>query len=303
MFNAAQTKALMKNWGEGVYTKILRECELYSNMWSLSDLEFVEHYSMNAIFYCKSKPFGDCVLKIGCGFQNDEFVSEYNVLREYNGGRYVKILKSDVNIETNKRAMLIERVFPGTMLRDVDSLDKRLAVFSMLYDGLHIKPSNMSLYKKYIGKVNDYADYIYKRNDCGELSRHMAKAREICAELSAVYNKDMLLHGDLHADNILLKTGGEYVIIDPQGLVGDPIFDIPRFILAENYNMRKKASGDRIKTINHIIDYFENSLNIPKNIIKHCFYVEIVLFECWCASVGDYGMDNVVFAYNLLSLT
>jgi streptomycin 6-kinase len=212
----------------------------------------------------------------------------------------VKILDSDVDIETNKRIMLIGRIFPGTMLKEEQSPDKRLAVFSTLYNGLHIKPANMSIYKKYTEKVDDYTEYIGKRTDCDELYHHMARAKDICAAVSAVYDNDMLLHGDLHAKNILQKTGGEYAIIDPQGLVGDPVFDVPRFILAENYEIRKKTINDRTKIINHIIEYFENSLNIPVKIIKQCFYVEIVLFECWCASVGDYSMDNVIFAQNLM---
>jgi hypothetical protein len=87
MLNATQIKTLIENWGNEVYLKIIRESELYSKIWMLSDLEFVEHYSMNAIFYCTSEQHGECVLKIGCGFQDDEFISEYNVLREYNGRR------------------------------------------------------------------------------------------------------------------------------------------------------------------------------------------------------------------------
>jgi len=62
------------------------------------------HYFDNAIFFCKSEIYGDCVLKIGGNNQDKEFISEFNVLHEYNGNRrYIKIYESDIDIE--KREM------------------------------------------------------------------------------------------------------------------------------------------------------------------------------------------------------
>lgn len=299
MFTEEQAKKVIKTWGQDIYKKILRETEIYSDRWRLSNLRFHDSYSMNAIFFCKSEPYGDCVLKIGGNLQDKEFVWEYNILREYNGRRYVKVYASDINIETGKKVMLIERVSPGTQLKDEESLDKRLSVFSELFNGLHIKPENAALYKKYADGLNENADAIGTRNDCKDLSSHILKAKDIFSSVSAVYRQDMLLHGDLQYHNILKRDNGEYAIVDPQGRIADPIFDIPRYILIEYYNSSKENRADKI---NYIITYLEKSLNIPNEIIRKCFYIETVSFECWWASVGDYNINNVSFAEIMMKL-
>jgi len=101
----------------------------------------------------------------------------------------------------------------------------------------------------------------------------------------------MVLWLDIY--NILKNSTGNYTIVDPQGRIGDPIFDIPRYILIEYYNF---PADERIDKINYIIGYLEKSLDIPNEIIRKCFYIETASFECWFATVGDYTIDNVIFA-------
>jgi streptomycin 6-kinase len=297
MFTEIQINKIIENWGKDVYLKILDEIKIYSEKWKLSNMFFFESYSMNIIFFCTSEIYGECVLKIGGNFQDAEFIWEYNVLREYKGRRFVKVFESDIEIKTGKKIMLIERVSPGKMLQDEKSLDKRLAVFSELFNGMHIKPENTALYKKYADGINDCADSISRRTGCKDLYYQMMKAKDIYMSIAAVYNEEMLLHGDLHYHNILLRDNGKYAVIDPQGRIGDRIFDIPRYILIEYYNC---SVDERIDSINHIIEYFESSLNIPNEILRQCFYIETAAFECWCASVGNYDINNVIFADTMM---
>ena len=77
-FTETHKNKIIEKWGWDFYSKILRYIEIYSAKWRLSDFEFVEYLSFNAIFFCKSELYGGCVLKI-CGE-----TSEYNALREYN---------------------------------------------------------------------------------------------------------------------------------------------------------------------------------------------------------------------------
>jgi hypothetical protein len=298
MFTKVQTDNIIEKWGKDVYLKLLNDIKTYSEKWKLSDFVFFESYSMNAIFFCRSEIYGECVLKIGSNFQDDEFIWEYNVLREYNGRRFVKVFESDIEIKTRKKAMLIERVFPGNMLKDEQSLDKRLSVFSELFNGMHINPENTALYKKYVDGISYSVETISKRKDCKDLCWHMMKAKDVCMTVSASYNREMLLHGDLHFHNILRKDDGNYAIIDPQGRVGDLVFDVPRYILIEYYN---SAMEERIDKINHIIEYLRSNLNIPNEILRQCFYIETASFECWFASVGNYDINNVIFAEKIMN--
>lgn len=70
-------------------------------------------------------------------------------------------------------------------------------------------------------------------------------------------------------------------IIDPKGVVGDPIFDINRFILNE-FNAHEKISFEYYhKHIEMITNYFEKSLNIPVDVIKKCLFIETAMANCW----------------------
>jgi Streptomycin 6-kinase len=293
MFTEMQIEKIIEAWGHDTYTKIVQEVDTYSEKWKLSDLRFHESYSMNAIFFCDSEIYGKCVLKISGDFQNEEFVWEYNLLREYNGHRYIKVYASDIDLTTGKKAMLLERIIPGTQLSDEVNLDRRLEVFSELYNGMHIAPANPSLYKRYADGLKDNGNLMSNREDCKDLYSHLSKAIDIYSSVAAVYNREMLLHGDLQYHNILLRENGEYAVIDPQGRIADPVFDIPRYILIEYYNT---PVSERDEKINYIITYLEKSLNVPNEIIRQCFYIEMVSFECWWASIGDYTIDNVIFA-------
>jgi thiamine kinase-like enzyme len=211
----------------------------------------------------------------------------------------VKVFESDVDIEElGKKIMLIERVIPGTTLQSEPLLENRLFVFSNLYTGLHIKPNNPELYQTYIGKMDYLAEIIGKRSECKDLYSHALKAKDVYASISAEYNKKMLLHGDFHFNNILLGDNGTYTIIDPQGLVGDPVFEIARYIMIEyyHYTNKEKSLERHIEKVNKMIDYFTHSLLIPDSILRKCFYVEMVTMGCWDASINGYNINDVIFA-------
>ena len=125
-----QKNRIIERWGNGFYSKILQNFDLYSEKWKLTDFEFDDSYWHHAAFFCKSELYGNCVLKI---YDDDELEREYNALCEYNdsGKCYVKAFGYEHGDHTNG-AMLTERVFPGKKLRDEPSLEKRLEVFSEL---------------------------------------------------------------------------------------------------------------------------------------------------------------------------
>ena len=133
-----QKEKIIKRWGNSFYEKVLENFDLYSEKWKLIDFEFCEDYGHHVIFYCKSELYGDCVLKF---YDHDELEREYNALREYNanGSCYVKALGYEHG-DRSWGAMLTERVFPGKMLSDEPSLEKRLEVFSELFSELSIEP-------------------------------------------------------------------------------------------------------------------------------------------------------------------
>ena len=289
-FTERQIDEIIKNWGQEIYLKILQDIEIYSKKWRLSDLIFYEYFSINAIFFCKSETYGDCVLKIGSNEQEELFYREYSMLREYNGRRFVKAYESDIDKEKQKKAMLIERCIPGNRLTEEKILEKRLAVFTELYNGLHIEPKNPGIYESYVKQVYDIEKEI--------LSAYAQKAKNLIFDLIKTYDKKMLLHIDIHSDNILSSNGG-YKIIDPKGIIGDPIFETGLYIFSECCE-----NSIQPENIEIMFNYLEKRLDIPDIILRQCFYIETVRFLSYYVSkygASEWDVERLKFADNVLN--
>lgn len=298
MITEAQKAEMIRQWGQETSCRIQEDVRVYAEKWSLTDLSLVEHYSMNAIFTGYSRQYGPCILKIGGGISDSGFLAEYRVLREYSGGRYVSLLESDV--ENGKNAMLLQRIQPGTVLKEEANPKRRLEVFVALYDNLHVQPADPTQFPRYAAALEEHIASLTRRGGREDLLAHVLKARDAFASASKQYHREMLLHGDLHSGNILLGQDGQYVIIDPQGLVGDPVFDLSRFILIEHYNSMDMPAKEHRAFMDCMFQTLAQRLDIPEKIIRQCFYVETVLFESWWASVGDYNIANPNFAENIM---
>lgn len=61
---------------------------------------------------------------------------------------------------------------------------------------------------------------------------HLATARDRCAELVTTQGAPVLLHGDLHVDNLLDAGPRGPVVLDPKACLGEPEFDAVDFVLA-----------------------------------------------------------------------
>ncbi|MBP3962898.1 aminoglycoside phosphotransferase family protein [Paenibacillus lignilyticus] len=277
-FRQNEIEQIVKQFGQAFYEKVLRDLDTFAEQWSLSELRLIPSYSANLVFKCESARFGSAVLKIG-RISSAEINTEYNTLLRYDGRRFCHVFDADV-----VRGVLLEAcVKPGNPLREVTSLAARLDVFSSLFKGLHISVDNAAQYPTYVDWVRKITDYMAKRQDCSELAAYMKRAEAICLTLSEAYTGQMLLHGDFHHDNILLGQDGIYRIIDPKGVIGDPVFDVPRFILNEFDDDYSEAGYAKIS---EIIAVLEKKLGIPSTILKQCLFVETAMSSCWSMEDG-----------------
>ncbi|GAV13033.1 aminoglycoside phosphotransferase family protein [Paenibacillus sp. chi10] len=278
IFTQEQIETIVKRFGNTFYEQMLRHLDDYAEKWSLSSLQLIPSFSANIVFTCYSDQVGHAVLKIG--EPSETIWTEVSTMRLYNGQRFCKVYEADIE----NGVILLELLQPGTPLRDEQSLQRRLDIFCSLYSNLHIAAVEAEKFPTYIGWVERITDYMNQRNDCPELSRHMQRARDICLSIASSYSQNLLLHGDLHHDNMLLSSDGEYVIIDPKGVIGDPIFDIPRFILNEFDNEITSACYEKI---DGIMITLARRLSIPHPMIRKCLYVETAMGMCWCVEDGS----------------
>jgi len=291
---------IIEHFGVAFFDKIVVDLEKYAVLWCLSDFEQIDYYSVNCLFTCVSAKYGPCILKISPHLKVT--MTEYHMLKDYDGNGLCKVYEEDVV----NGVLLLERIVPGIQLRDEPDLDTRLDVFCKLFCELHKPPADKVKYPTYMDWVSRIAAYMRTRTDFKELSEKMTKAEEVCRCLWTKYIRiptnpggEMLLHGDLHHDNILLSEDG-YRIIDPKGVVGDPVFDIPRFILNED-DLEK---GDNFA---YIVRTLEEKLDVPEQDIRMLFYVEKCMGNSWSVEDNDEidtdDWDGVLFAERMMNKT
>lgn len=290
-FNMDSDK-IISHFGYEFYRKLLHKLNKYSMMWELENFEQIDYYSVNCVFICKSKKYGACILKIGepC----NETKTEYKTLVEYEGTWFCRVYEADID----NGVLLIERIIPGTQLRAVSDINRRLNIFCEVYKRLHRLPIDQIKYPTYMGWVSRNAAYMRNKCEFSELSSHMTAAEKICRDLCEKYVNEMLLHGDLHHDNILLGNDNQYYIIDPKGVICDVVFDIPRFIINEFEDEINESF--KVK-YNFIIKTLSEKLSIPQIDLLKLVYVEMCMANSWCVESNEEpNMQYVEFTKEIL---
>ena len=102
-------------------------------------------------------------------------------------------------------------------------------------------------------------------------------------------SKPVLLHGDLHHDNIL-QNGDGWVVIDPKGVIGEPAYEVAAFI--RNPIPGLLALNNASSIISHRIARFAEILELPERRILDWCFVQAVLSWAW---VLEDGCDEAYF--------
>lgn len=163
--------------------------------------------------------------------------------------------------------LLEERIFPGTSLREEVSLENRVEALHQVLSSIHTPETEGETYLDWLDGACSLARVPEILQGKGE------KARKICRELFEKYPERMLLHGDLHHDNILLRADGSYAVIDPKGVIGPEILDLPRFILNEGLDANH---------IRRVIGLMAERFGYPAAELAGAYYMEVILANLWC---------------------
>lgn len=110
----------------------------------------------------------------------------------------------------------------------------------------------------------------------------LTKAKHLRDDLLKSTTKEVLLHGDLHHDNIL-KNADNWLVIDPKGFIGDPAFELAAYL----YNPFPELlqANNVIEIIKNRINICSAELGINAQRIADWLYAKSVL--CWAWSLED----------------
>lgn len=285
--------------------------KLYSAIerWNLTEIKTIYEHETKAVYSAVSEEFGPVILKVNRDTR--QLGEEYEMLHKLNGNGCCKIYAFD---EENG-VLLEERFVPGTVLREEEFLAKRVQVFKNIFSQIHQTADEHAEVQKYkeqkrnAEKHNppqylDWLEDVYRfcvervgcaecvdraehavEHDVDESLMEMAKlARDACEEMFAKYPERILLHGDLHHDNILKKADGTYGMIDPKGVIGPEILDIPRYIMNEIDTPHRESDEEHMKECVHMIS---RMFGYPLEDVVKVYFMEVILGNLWSLEDGD----------------
>jgi streptomycin 6-kinase len=223
----------------------------------------------------------EVILKTGL---TNEFPAQPEALRHFDGHGMVQLLAYD----QHDAAMLLERLKPGTSLRSVEDDEAAISAAAEVMRRIW-RPLPQEHYpfptvadwgkgfarlrKLYDGGTGPFPPAIFD------------KAEKLYAELTASMAQPVLLHGDLHQDNILSAEREPWLAVDPKGLIGEPVFETGA--LLRNFWPDILSITDPKSLMARRIDQLSAELGFDKERIYNWGFAQAVLSVLW--NIEDTG--------------
>ena len=184
---------------------------------------------------------GEVVVKLAV--PGTEFARELEALREYGGRGAVMLLKAD----PTHGAMMLESVRPGRTLSEIKNDEEATTIATSVMRSLW-RPAPerhpFAAMSEFEGGVEWLRTCL--ANKRGPIPTTLvSRAEGLLRDLVAAQAEPVLLHGDLHHDNILSAKRVPWLAVDPKGVVGDPAYDVGPFLYNHLFEMESPANALR----------------------------------------------------------
>lgn len=200
---------------------LIRECE---QRWSLTVGPPFPNLSYNYVAPAVRADGAPVVLKLGV--VNAELLAEIEALRLYDGRGCARLLAAD----PAQGILLLERLLPGAPLTHLAEVDDEQAttiaaqVMQTLWRPLPTGHPFPTTAKWAAGLQRLRATFD---GGTGPFPAALVETAErLFTELLASSAEPVLLHGDLHHDNILAAGREPWLALDPKGLAGEPAYEV-----------------------------------------------------------------------------
>lgn len=174
-----------------------------------------------------------------------------------------------------KGALLLEQAIPEDSLKNYFPTQdlQAIRITSDLIKKLHQTPIPKH---NNFPHMRDWLSTLDKNWNIPTL--YLEKAKTLKNKLLATTAQQVLLHGDLHHENILSHNNG-FVIIDPKGVIGDPTYEVAAFI--RNPIPELLNTQNFLEIIKKRIDIFAVILELEAQRITDWCFVQAVLAFTW----------------------
>lgn len=243
-----------------------------SENWLLTVEKPFPNLSYNFVAPCICKNKSEAVLKIALPLNNPEIFNEAEFLRMAGGKGTVKLLE----IDKNRRAILLEKLTPGKHLKEVFSREeaKTVEIAISVIRRILKKPPENSAFRQLEEWFNNFFEKAPKTVFPLEF---LSKTSEFFEELNVA--PKFLIHGDLHHENILSATREPFLAIDPKGIIGKVGYEIAVFLnnhlwwLAKEPNLREK--------LDNAVGKFSEAFEITPRDLRKWAFAQMILSAWW----------------------
>jgi streptomycin 6-kinase len=239
------------------------------------------------------------VLKVG--FPSGEPIDQIPALRHYDGHGMVQLLEWDVG----QGAYVLERLTPGKTLVHMEDDEQATAIAAELMRQIWRGPGGAAPPDHAFPTIADWADGMQRMREhfgggTGPFPRTLVEeAESLFAELLASQAAPVLLHGDLHHDNILSATRAPWLAIDPKGVIGEPAYEVGA--LLRNWQPTLFAMPDPGRATARRVDQLSEALGIDRARIRGWGLAQAVLSAWWSIEDSGYGWEPTIACAELLA--
>jgi streptomycin 6-kinase len=223
--------------------KLVQECAL---LWGLSNLTPFSNLSYNYVLsgYKEAVPI---VLKLS--LNAFDLNKETRALEAFSGYGSVSVLAY------KEGALLLQRAVPGHLLKGSGTIQIACKVIKKLHQAPLPTLGNFP-------HIEEWLTALDKAWKLPEL--HLQRARRLKKQLLEPTRVPVLLHGDLHRENIL-SNGEDWLVIDPKGVIGYPINEV----------------WACVEDPPHDLAYIAKYYNFKLDEVIKWYYVHLILAACW----------------------
>jgi streptomycin 6-kinase len=253
--------------------------------------------SLNWVMAATRADGSPVVLKIGV--PDGHLAREAAALRAFGGHGAVRLLAEEPG------ALLIERAVPGDRVAALVPGDDAAATDALMSvaQALHVSPGPGMSLPHLRGEGQAFRAHLARFPGDDPLPRRLVETAagvfdDLCGDSAA----DVVLHGDLHHDNVLRGDREPWLAIDPFGRIGDPGFDCAPML----YNPDPpRRSPELLTLVPSRLEQMADRLAIPVDRVAAWGFVMGVLSEVWNAQgdspVGTRALDVARSLYPVVS--
>lgn len=270
---------------------LIAYCE---EVWEITECSPIEKLSYHYVTTARRLDGTNIILK--CGVPTPELDNEIAALTHFNGDGAVRLLGSD----RSKGIILLELLEPGELLKSIRKDEQATEIAALVMKKLWkpiLKPASFPTIEQWFKGLSRL--YKHFNNSTGPFpSALVDKANKLSQELMASQGERVLLHGDLHHENILSATREPWLVIDPKGVIGEREYEVGALLRNPFPEITNSFELDKI--LAHRASQLSEILTFDKQRILAWSFAQAVLAAWWCFEDTGINWDKMLICASAL---